>query len=333
MVLFLYGNDIGEIQYKYREILNRFQERNKGEYTLQLFNKLPVAGEEEQVDIVGKLLDFLKSVPIFNFKKIAIITNFEQLTLGDYKRLYEFLSQTDFFQNKLEFLVIRYNGLIKVRHKKTLSEFLKHSIWQKFELPKDYKSIASKITTGFSRYGLKLEAPALSFLALHFKNTVELISKELERIIPYFIIKKVALVKREDLEKLFFRRQQGDVFSFLNSLLSRDHKTLFSTLDHLIKEDEVEIFIHHLRVAIERLILIKSMSKTSLHDICQKLKLHPYYYRKLLMISKKYSEKQLKKIYQHCLEYNLQKERGVYRNKKLGFSLFVLDELFTEKFC
>lgn len=328
MVLFLYGDDINEIQYKYRQILNRFQEKNKDHYTLQVFSKPLLSPDQEQPDVTSELLDFLKSSTIFNFKKIAIISNFEQLSSKDHKKIYNFLNSSGFFKNKQEFLLIRYNGSIKTEHKQGIANFLKQSIWQKFELPSDYKSISRKIIKLFSRAGLKLEVPALSFLTIYFKNSVELISKELERIIPFFIYRRITLVTRQQLEKLVFEHQHGDVFSFLEALLKHDYKTIFQMLDYLVKEDEIELFIYQLRSAVERIILIKSISKTNASVICRKLKLHPYYYKKLLTIFKNHSLKQLKKIYQHCWQYSLQKEQGQFRNQKLSFSLFVFDELF-----
>ncbi len=337
MVLFLYGDDIGEIQYKYRAILNQFQEKNKNQYTIKVFSRLLTITEGEQdiadvkKDTTSELLDFLKGVAIFDFKKLAVVNDFQEFTAVEQKQIYDFLSQTGFFQNKREFLLIRYNGLIKEGHKKIISEFLRHSTSQKFELPKSYTSIMNKIDTVFSRFGLKIETLALSFLAAQYKNRPEFIYKELERIIPYFINKKIRFISRSELEKLLFIDRSGDIFTFLNALLTHDYKTLFSILDHLVVEDEVEIFIYQLRLATERLILIKSMPQIKSTIICQKLKLKPYYFQKLLSASRRLLIKQLKKIYQRCLKFDLAKEQGIFRNKKLAFSLFIFEELFSKE--
>lgn len=331
MVFFLYGDDVLSLSRKSQDILDRFREKNKNNFVSFVLQKnKDKALEDLENDTIENFKAFLKQQSLFQVKKIAVISGFNVFNLKEKQSIFDFLLLENLFKETEVFIIIKYSGLINKKDNSIVEKIIKESNSQKFELSSDTRSLAKKILSFFAKNNLELDISALNCASQLFKNRPEFLFSELNRIIPYFIFKNINNIEWSDLKSVVNITIETDLYKFLDALMLKDKKNIFSSLDQIMKNDEFERFIYNIRILAERLILVKSMQIEGLEykAILKTLKLHPYYFKKLVDFSRNFNLSSFKKIYKDLFLIELGRERGQLRNKKLALSFFVFDQIF-----
>jgi len=134
------------------------------------------------------------------------------------------------------------------------------------------------------------------------ENSLTIINNEVEKLCCYVSDREI---KREDINYLFLETSDDDIFDLINPLSQRKPKDALKTLDELLfKGGKVNYILnmierHFILLLKIRLYLQSGRDK---EYISREFKLSPYRYDIVLNQCKKFTDKQLQKIVELCLD-------------------------------
>jgi DNA polymerase-3 subunit delta len=305
MIIFLYGEDEFRSSRKLAEIKQKFLEKNNPDAVSGLFDF-----SEKDHDLDKIILD-ASSGSLFSPKQLIVI-----------KKL---LAKKDLIgENFLDFLKKKNKGQFKnvilvfwegndFDKKNPLAKFLLGAAkCQQFDLPEGVK-LRDWIIGEVRKIGgekIKIASKAVEKLMIYVGNDLDLLSKEIEKLVNY---KDSGEITSEDVELLVKSKIDTDIFKTIDALARGDKKTAAKLLhNHLEAGDDPFYLLSMYFFQFRNLLKIKPLAEKDVpeREIASRLKIHPYVAQKSAQQGRKFSLPELKKLYQTLCEIDFQAKTG-----------------------
>lgn len=305
MIIFLYGEDEFRSNRKLAEIKNRFLEKNKEGATLSVFDF-----SEKDFDLDEIILDS-SSGGLFSAKRLVIVKNLLAKKDLAGESLLEFLKR----KSKGEFesaILVFWEGDDFDKKNPLVKFLLKAGKCQRFEMLGGAK-LKNWITGTIREMGsgkISISAGAVEKLSLFIGNNLDLLSREIEKLINY---KKSGEITSEDVELLVKSKIDTDIFRTVDALSRGDKKTAVKLLhDHLSAGDDPFYLLSMYFFQFRNLLKVKPFAEKncSQQEIASKLKIHPYVAKKSADQAGKFSLEELKNLYKKLCEIDVQSKTG-----------------------
>lgn len=329
MFIFLYGDNILKLSEKSKALKKRFIEKNRENFVLEEFS----FKYEENKDLIKEIKDEISNTPLFGAKKLIVIDNLEELKERQRERLLEILKIRNLKEDKNIFLLLKYKKYPEKKDKNLVSSLKKISnFYQDFLLPKNYKEKIGFIKKYIRKYGFFAEDNLLYYFYTIYQGDLLFFLQELKKVSPYFKLNKKNKINIEDIEIFFNKKTEIDFWEFTDFILSKNAKKTFELFDIFFEKYSVFEILGYLKKVFEKLILIELKKSQGFkeREIINSLKLNFFYFKKLKNFSRNYSIKKLYKIYSEILNLEVELKSGIFKNHKLGFLRFLLNELFIQ---
>jgi len=304
MIIFLYGGDEFRSNRKLAEIKQKFAEKNNP----------AVAGlfdfSEKDHDLNKIILD-ASSDSLFSSKQLIVIKNILAKKDLAGESLLEFLKRKS--KGEFESAILVFWEGDDLDRKNPLAKFLlKAGKCQKFEMLDGVK-LKNWITGTIREMGggkISISAGAVEKLSLFIGNNLDLLSKEIEKLINY---KNSGEITGEDVEFLVKSKIDTDIFRTVDALARGDKKTAVKLLhDHLSAGDDPFYLLSMYFFQFRNLLKVKPLTEKNISppEIASKLKIHPFVAKKSAEQAGKFSLEELKNLYKKLCEIDIQSKTG-----------------------
>ncbi len=270
MFILVYGKDFYRVNKKIKEIVNSY-------------DKSKLIALDEQQDYLNIIKGEFTQESIFKEDKIILLDNL----------LKSIQQEKNLKLNKKPQKVIVIAKEEKVL-KKDLSFFEKNGKVFNFEPLKKPELISWIKEEVKSRKG-EIEKDAIDLLADFTGNDLWLVSNEIDKLISY----KKGVIEKKDVALLTRPKIEGDIFKAIDFLASKKRKEALDLFyRHIEKGDHILYLITMIAYQFRNLIIVKmSKGKES-----KELGMHPFVFYKSFQQAKRFTESDLKLIYDKIIE-------------------------------
>ncbi len=310
MLLFLHGEDTFRSTKKLKEIIRKYEEKNKKGVNVFNFD-LEEKGFEE-------LRDQLRSRSIFNEKRLVILKN--PFSNSEFKKK---LAKNKNILKTSDVIVFHEKGSVPKKDK--LAKILvKEGESQEFKLLKgsNLKKWIKKLARS---YWADVDSSALNLLANRFGNDLWRLDNELAKIANWknASSKNKVLITRKDVEKLTRPRLENDIFKTINAVADKKRGEALSMLHSHLKEGDSPLYLlSMLGWQFTRLLAVKEKEEEGENPY--DLSWHPYVVKKSKRLTPKFKFEALKEIHNKVLETDLKIKTGRIE-PELGLELLVAE--------
>ncbi|MGE5629108.1 MAG: DNA polymerase III subunit delta [Solirubrobacterales bacterium] len=262
------------------------------------------------LDKFDDVINACQTLPFMSEKKVVLITraNFledsksEFSKSGDEKMFKQFL---EYVENVPEHCVLIVYFVLKNKRDKSTDRIKK--LEKKVKATKIEKAtgvkLEAKIKELFKIRGAEIGKIELkAFIDKMQENNLDVINNEVEKLCCYTFGREI---KRQDINDLFSETSDDDIFDLINPLSQKKANEALKILDELLfKGGKVNYIINMVEKHFVMLLKIKLYLESGRDKefVGRELKLSPYRCDILLNQSRKFTEKQLKKVVDYCLE-------------------------------
>jgi len=293
MIIFLYGQDSYRSRQKINEIVKSYKKSQKSGLSLKYFD--------------GELLNFeefrdeIREISMFKEKKLMIISGV--FSNNVFKK--NFLEEGKIFAKSDNIILFYENN--KVPEKDRFLSFLKNnSKFQEFKLLGD-QELKLWLKQEFKNLNAKIEERAILKLINFVGNDLWQMENEIKKLVSFKIGETI---KEEDVGKLVKSKIESDIFKTIDAIASKDKKRAFQLLRaHLEKGDSPLYLFSMINYQFRNLLMIKNASEGNFSPY-RLIKLHPYVLKKSYLLSRKFEETELKKIYKRIFQIDFEIKTG-----------------------
>lgn len=318
MVIFIYGEDNYRSWKKVLELT--------GEYKKIHPRGLNFLNFDFKTDEFGDFKRALEAVSIFKEKKLILLKNLfsSSSAINDFLG-YLKSTKTKIFDDKENIIVIYEAGgffqevkgkkinALKEEKKELFNSLLKYSKAQEFEILSGSKIIcwAQK---EFLKRGVKIDPSALQKLIYWVGADLWRLENE---------IKKLALfgkkeIGEKEVDLLVRPKMENDIFKMIDAISSRHKKIALKLVREYQNQGESDEYLLSMILWQVRNIAQVKFSKLNSrlqgfslkNGIAKELKIHPYVAEKSLMLAKKFTVDEIKKVYHKLLEVDYKIKTG-----------------------
>lgn len=318
MILFIYGEDTYRSKQKIDAIKAKYISASLGDTNLAI------------ADVADKNIDFTQitrmvlAMPFLAKKRLAIIKN---LLSTKNKKLQE---QVGKLIDKVPetTLLVFYEEEVPDQRSSLFKKLKKVASTEEFKKPDEY-ALKKWIKETVAAQGGSLEPQALEKLILYVGGDLWRLDNEMNKIISYrgtpvlehSSVRGVAEEPRniktitvKDVELLVRPNIQSNIFAFIDALGRKNIQRAREELQRLLTQGEHELYIISMIVyQFRNLLIVKDLlerGKTA-SEIPSQSGLHPFVVQKSISQASGFSLSDLKKIYRHLLETDLDIKTGV----------------------
>lgn len=301
MIIFLYGPDTYSSRQKLNQIIEKYKAKHKTGLNLNYLDM-------EEIDLEN-FKEIIETRPMFKEKKLVILENVLEKDFQWQKELLSYLKESD-IRNEQEIILVFYEKELS-KGKGDLFKFLtkKPVLYQEFKILEGIK-LENWIKKEVTRCGKEIEAEAIKKLSAEVGSDLWQMANEIDKLISY---KGNKVIREEDVGILVKPKIDTNIFVTIDALARRDKRTAFKLLhQHLERRDDeiylLSMFIYQFR----NLLKIKDLVEKGVpfYQLVKRTGLHPFVIKKSWEQIKKFSLKELKKIYQKLLFLDLEIKIG-----------------------
>lgn len=262
------------------------------------------------LDKFDDVINACQTLPFMSEKKVVLITraNFledsksEFSKSGDEKMFKQFF---EYVEKVPEHCVLIVYFVLKSKRDKITDRIKK--LEKKVKTTKIEKvtgvKLEAKIKELFKIRGVEIGKIELkAFLDKMQENNLDVINNEVEKLCCYTFGREI---KRQDINDLFLETSDDDIFDLINPLSQKKTNEALKILDELIfKGGKVNYILNMVEKHFVMLLKIKLYLESGKDKefVARELRLSPYRCDILLNQSRKFTERQLKKVVDYCLE-------------------------------
>jgi DNA polymerase-3 subunit delta len=287
-MFFFCGQDTYRLKEEIDSIIRKEKEKNKNFLEIEKFN-FDDDFKLEQIE------NIFSQNNIFKNKKLVIFNGF--LKNKDFidNILTPFLKKTK--ENKDTFIFVEDCETFD----KLSPEIKKLFKLKKFDFLKG-QQLKKWIENEFLKYGFKVKDVVVLKLIYYIGSDSWRLSNEIKKLISYSLNKEI---NEKDIDLFVKPKTEINIFKFIDSLAQRNKKLALNLLKKQLKEKSDPAYIlSMINYQFRNLILVKETNGIGLN-------LKPFFIRKLLFLSKKFTMPELKRIYQKIFEADFKLKTGV----------------------
>lgn len=319
MVIFLYGPDTFRARRKLKQIVERYQTKNKSGLNLVRFSLMEKSFDE--------LKNFLEAVSMFAEKKLAVIEDLFEASPESKEKFLKYLKEADLGKSQDKFVVI-FAQLEKSQDKKTKGKYVfKDKVSQELFAELTKKSVSSEefdeltgvrlnqwIKREAEVQGGKIEPAAINQLASYVGPDLWLMQNEIQKLIFWAQSRQIgALITSADIDLLVKARLESNIFHLIDALGQQNRKKAIQLLHEQIELGErPEVLLGMFVYQFRNLLAVKDLVEKHVHPSAMNkiLKLHPFVLRKTLWQIKNFSLEGLKKVYEKLSAIDMAAKTG-----------------------
>ncbi len=306
MIIFLYGEDNFRSRQKLAEIKNKFLEKNKEGASLSVFDFA-----ENDWNIREIVMD-ISSGGLFSSKKLVIIENI----IGGKKEFsdekFEKFLKAEAKKEKSDSILIFWESDKTKKSGKLYKLLQKIAKCQEFKLLEGMK-LKNWITEKVRNIGegkISISPEAVEKLVVFVGNNLELLSREVEKLVNY---KNEREITASDVEKLVKSKIDTDIFKTVDALARGDKRISIELLhNHLGSGEDPFYLLSMYFYQFRNLVKIKPLAEKNIAqpEIISKLKMHPFVVRKTLNQARNFSWDKLKSSYNALCKIDFEAKTG-----------------------
>lgn len=315
MVIFLHGADT----FRSHTYLLQQVEKFKKTRDPQGYNVVFLDGKKEEM---GKIMQEVLVVPFLAERRLVVIENI--LSSNNKELLQELISRlkTNQFPESNVIIFWQADALAKIKEVKECKELL---MAQKYaqEFPVLEGVVLEKyVQELIEGQGGKIEQAALRYVLQHLGKNGWLLNTTIDQLVAF---KKGSTIEIKDVALFINETTEETSFSTLEALMSGDLKRVFKLLylqRQKGEEDLLGLLIWQVRILLELREFFEKEETVSSDVVAKRLGLHPYVVKKNLVVVKKHSFLELKRMYQLLLDIDIKTKTG-FLNQQLLIDVFV----------
>lgn len=276
------------------------------------------------------IINACETLPFMSEKKIVVV--FRAVFLDDetkqlgvnseltFKQISEYLPKVPpyttlilyyVFKDKREKLSKKINSL---KNKCTMVEFklLKGEILNK------------KVKAMFNEKGKEIGKVELNLFCSEVENNIDIINNEIEKLICYTIGREI---KKEDIISIGNPKSDNDIFNLVDSISIKNTKHAMDILNEIMFRGEKFGVIISMIIRQYKILLNMKLSfeiGRNISEITKELYLNPYIAEKMAVQSKKYTNKQIIKVLECCINCE-KKLKSTTTNIKTELELLLIN--------
>lgn len=246
-----------------------------------------------------KIVDVARTAPFLSSKRLVVVREAEQLSVGDISTLASYLDNPSPFAC----LVLVASALRKENKLFQVFDVRGAAYEYKPPLPNQYPTW---IKNEFLKRNKKVSTEVANFVFLNVGKDLGRLRSEIEKICLF--CKEKEEISLLEIEAVTTKSAQSSIFDLVDAIGKRSEKKAFAILNSLLEAGEDYYHIFHMIVRQFRLLLITKafLDKGSTEvELAKKLRLPSFIVRKYIGQAKNFSLKQLKQAYQYFLETDL----------------------------
>lgn len=308
MIIFLYGPDTFRAKRKLKQIVERYQAKNKSG-----LNLAKISLTEKSFD---ELKNFLEAVSMFAEKKLAVIEDLFKSNPETKEKFLQYLEKSDLKKSQDKFVIIFTPQCVfkdKIT-KELLRELTKPSISSEEFVLLTGARLNQWIRKEVQAQGAKIEPAAVNQLAAYVGSDLWLMNNEIQKLVVWVSAQSDhTSITPEDVEVLVKARIESNIFHLIDALGQKDKNKAFRILHEQLELGErpemlLGMFVYQFR----NLLKVKNLvdRKINYQAISQRLKLHPFVLKKTFWQIKNFSLDELKKIYQRLSSIEISAKTG-----------------------
>lgn len=300
MLIFLYGEDDYSSRQKLNEIIAKYQAKHK---TGLNFSWLDF-DEKEFKDFKN----IASSASMFKEKKLIVLEGIFKKGIEFQKEISEYLKKIKVVVDE-EILIVICEKTVDKRTE--LFKFLtkKPNISQEFKLLDGVK-LENWIKKEVEKRRGKIEAGAESSLAIAVGNNLWQMANEIEKLILFCDGKEI---REKDISLLIKPKVNVNIFNTADALADKDKRHVLKFLhQHLNQGDSKEYLMSMFVRQFRNLLVIKDLMEKGIpyYEFAKRTGLHPFVAKKASEQARNFNLERLKKIYNKCLEIDINTKTG-----------------------
>lgn len=295
MIIFLYGQDTFRSSQKLNEIIEHYKKVHKSGLNLKSVDLSEGDFQEFRNDA--------RTISMFQEKKLIVLRNTSQNKIF----------QEAFLENKKNY--INSDDIFvfieeEIPGNNKFFNFLKRNAKaQEFRILQGAQ-LKNWIKKEFNKYGAKTDNDSLDKLIEFVGNDLWRMENEIKKLVSF---KKSGLVETKDVENLISPKIETDIFETIDAISSRNKKVALELLHRHIENGDSPLYLlSMINFQFRNLLIIKDLvEKGRPYYIFQKItQLHPFVIRKSYDQARKFSLRELKKIYRKIFEVDFDIKTG-----------------------
>ena len=318
MVIFLYGPDSYRLKQNSQIVLDNYRKK----YPAGIFFKFDLSG----IDEIAKAEDAVKSGSLFGGVKLIVLKNAFFNKAGS-DRIGELIKTQNLLKEKDTVLLFVENQEGKELAKnKILFNLLagKDPVVRNIEYLEGEK-LMNWIKSEFALRKCSVESDAIKELVATAGNESWALMNEIDKLCNF---KVNGVIKREDVALLGFKKMDLNIFDFVDAIAGKNKARAYEILFKEIKNGQDPYYLLTMIVyGFRNLLVVKDLSDRGifLNDITKKARLHPFVAKKAYQSAGKFSLAELKNIYEHLLDLDINSKEGTVNLTDSLFS-FILNK-------
>jgi len=330
MIIFLYGPDTFRSRQKLNEIVEHYKKVHKSGLNLKFFEGEDLRTSTERFDrpefttegfsrmLFEDFRDEFQQISMFQGKKMLILRNI--FSNREFKE--KFLSNPKGFINTKN--IILFYEKNEISSDDPLFIFLKKNAKSQEFKPLKGQSLNNWIKKRFESYKITIEPGVEGKLISLIGNDLWQMDNEIKKIIAY---KKGEKIELKDIEILVRTKIKADIFKTIDAMALGDKKRALELLHkHLEKGDSPSYLLSMINFQFRNIIEVKDMIERnkSYSTILREAQFHPFVIKKSYNLAKKFTFKELKKIYQKIFQVDLNIKTGKL-NPEIALDLLIAE--------
>ncbi len=297
MIILLYGEDIFRSQQKEKEIIAKYQAKNKTGLNLTYFKEGQLDFEEFQKTA--------ESASMFAEKKLIILEN--ALEDDNFKENFFAYARRNKLKDSQDVIIVMHERKkIGVASYKT-----KVNMLEEFKFLNNLE-LARWIKEKVKKEKAKITPEAVNKLIVFVGNNLWQMNNELDKLINYAADRDFQ-IEAADIDLLVQTRTDLNIFKTLDALAQRDKKNAFNFLHKHLAEGAKTLYLFSMFIyQLRTLIIIKDLIEKGVpfYSLAKESGLHPFVIKKSWSVLQGFSLNQLKRIYQRLLEIEIDIKKG-----------------------
>lgn len=303
--IIFYGIDERLILEQVRSIINNNVDENFKDLNFSRF-------DGSTLDNFDDIVNACQTLPFMSDKKVVLISraNFLTDSKGEYNKAgYEklFKQFADYIDKVPDHCILIVYMIFGSKRDKSTDRIKKLEKDKNLEVVKVEKAsgakLEAKVLELFKSMGRNIGKIELkAFVDKMHDNNMDIINNEVEKLCCFAYGRDI---KRQDINYLFSETSDDDIFDLINPLSQRKTKDALKVLDELLfKGGKVNFILNMIEKHFILLLKIKLYDKTGKDKeaAAKELKISPYRYDIISNQGRRFSEKQLQKVLDLCIE-------------------------------
>ena len=318
MIIFLYGPDSYRLKQNSQIVLDNYRKK----YPAGIFFKFDLADTDE----IAKAEDTVKGGSLFGEIKLLVLKNVFSNKAGS-DRMGELIKTQNLLKEKnIVLLLVENQEGKELAKNKTLFTLLagKDNMVRNIEYLEGEK-LTKWIKNEFALRKCFIELDAIKELIATVGNESRSLMNEIDKLCNF---KVNGVIKREDVALLGFKKIDLNIFDFVDALAGKNKARAYEILFKEIKNGRDPYYLLTMIVyGFRNLLVVKDLSDRGifLNDITKKARLHPFVAKKAYQSAGKFSLAELKNIYEHLLDLDINSKEGTVNLTDSLFS-FILNK-------